>query len=202
MTASKWQRAERNDEPGYRTWIYDRRAPKGFFKCADERWIEQWVPNPRFILSSADGDTLALRRGIDNVRNDPDRLGTAPENIVVLAHYHPELVEAVARFDSEDWVRVGREGGVPLQPVRTPEEALCDPALLAESAVVDVEHPEHGVLRQVGILYGLSKTPGRVQGPVPLVGEHTEALRAEARQTPAVSAAGAVRVGRRRGGPA
>jgi crotonobetainyl-CoA:carnitine CoA-transferase CaiB-like acyl-CoA transferase len=190
MTASKWQRAERNDEPGYRTWIYDRRAPKGFFKCADERWIEQWVPNPRFILSSADGDTLALRRGIDNVRNDPDRLGTAPENIVVLAHYHPELVEAVARFDSEDWVRVGREGGVPLQPVRTPEEALCDPALIAESAVVDVEHPEHGLLRQVGILYGLSKTPGRVQGPVPLVGEHTEALRAEARQTPAVSAPG------------
>jgi crotonobetainyl-CoA:carnitine CoA-transferase CaiB-like acyl-CoA transferase len=182
MTASKWQRAERNDEPGYRTWIYDRRAPKGFFKCADERWIEQWVPNPRFILSSTDGDTLALRRGIDNVRNDPDRLGTAPENIVVLAHYHPELVEAVARFDSEEWVRVGREGGVPLQPVRTPEEALCDPALIAESAVVDVEHPEHGLLRQVGILYGLSKTPGRVQGPVPQVGEHTEALRAEAGQ--------------------
>jgi crotonobetainyl-CoA:carnitine CoA-transferase CaiB-like acyl-CoA transferase len=182
MTASKWQRAERNDEPGYRTWIYDRRAPKGFFQCADGRWIEQWVPNPRFILSSADGDTLALRRDIDNVRNDPDRVGTAPENIVVLAHYHPELVEAVARFDSEEWVRVGREGGVPLQPVRTPEEALCDPALIAESAVVDVVHPDHGVLRQVGILYGLSKTPGRVQGPVPRVGEHTAALRAEAEQ--------------------
>ena len=69
----------------------------------------------------------------------------------------------MARFDSEDWVRVGREGGVPLQPVRTPEEALQDPALIAESAVVDVEHPEHGVLRQVGILYGLSETPGRVR---------------------------------------
>jgi crotonobetainyl-CoA:carnitine CoA-transferase CaiB-like acyl-CoA transferase len=75
---------------------------------------------------------------------------------------------------------VGREGGVPLQPVRTPEEALMDPALVAESAVVDVEHPEHGLLRQVGILYGLSATPGRIQGPVPRVGEHTAELRAEA----------------------
>ena len=188
MTASKWQRAERSDEPGYRTWIYDRRAPKGFFLCKDGRWIEQWVPNPRFIMSSADGDTLELRRDVANVRNDPDRVGTAPENIVVLAHYHPELVEAVARFDSEDWVRVGRDGGVPLQPVRTPEEALCDPALIAESAVVDVEHPDHGVLRQVGILYGLSRTPGRVQGPAPRVGEHTEQLRAEAgRQRAAVA---------------
>jgi crotonobetainyl-CoA:carnitine CoA-transferase CaiB-like acyl-CoA transferase len=54
---------------------------------------------------------------------------------------------------------------------------------------VDVEHPEHGVLRQVGILYGLSRTPGRVQGPVPLVGEHTAELRAEAGRVPAAPAA-------------
>jgi crotonobetainyl-CoA:carnitine CoA-transferase CaiB-like acyl-CoA transferase len=197
MTASKWQRAERNDEPGYRTWIYDRRAPKGFFQCADGRWIEQWVPNPRFVLSSADGETLELRRDIDNVRNDPDRVGTAPENIVVLAHYHPEMVEAVERFDSDDWVRVGREGGVPLQPVRTPEEALMDSALVAESAVVDVEHPEHGILRQVGILYGLSETPGRVQGPVPLVGEHTDQLRAEAARIPTAMSANDTETGAR-----
>ena len=49
LTASKWQRAEHNDPPGYRTWIYDRRAPKGFFRCSDDRWVEQWVPNPRFV---------------------------------------------------------------------------------------------------------------------------------------------------------
>ena len=64
--------------------------------------------------------------------------------------------------------------------MRTPEEALRDPTLLAEGAVVDVAHPEHGPLRQVGILYGLSETPGRVQGPVPGVGEHTDAIRREA----------------------
>ena len=62
---------------------------------------------------------------------------------------------------------------MPLQPVRTPEEALHDPALLAEGAVVDVAHPEHGTLRQAGILYGLSRTPGRVQRPVPTLGQHT-----------------------------
>jgi crotonobetainyl-CoA:carnitine CoA-transferase CaiB-like acyl-CoA transferase len=181
LTCSKWQRSERNNEPGYRTWIYDRRATKGMFKCADGRWVEQWVPNPRFVLTSADGDRLELRRDIDNARNDPERVPPDPENIVVLAHYHPELVEAFARFDSEDWVEVARQAGVPLQPVRTPEEALADPALLAESAVIDIEHPDHGLLRQVGILYRLTETPGRVQGPVPRVGEHTDALRVEAR---------------------
>jgi crotonobetainyl-CoA:carnitine CoA-transferase CaiB-like acyl-CoA transferase len=161
--------------------VYDRRAPKGFFLCADGRWIEQWVPHPRFVLSSAEGDTLALRRDFTRVLNDPDRISPDPESIVVLAHYFPELVEAFARFPSDEWVEVARQAGVPLQPVRTPEEALQDPALLAEGAIADVEHPEHGVLRQVGILYGLSQTPGRVGRPVPLVGQHTDEVLKEDR---------------------
>ena len=132
------------------------------------------------MLSSADGDTLALRRDVDRVRDDPDRVPPDTENLIVLAHYFPQMAEAVARFPSDDWVRVAAEAGVPLQPVRTPEEALADPALLAEDAIADIEHPEHGALRQVGIVYGLSRTPGRVQGPVPRVGEHSDALRAEA----------------------
>ena len=51
-------------------------------------------------LSSADGDELAARRGITNVRHDPDRVGNDPENIVVLAHYHPEMAAAMARCSS------------------------------------------------------------------------------------------------------
>jgi crotonobetainyl-CoA:carnitine CoA-transferase CaiB-like acyl-CoA transferase len=179
-TASKWQRVGRPDAVGYRSWVYDRRAPKGFFRCADGRWIQQWVPHPRFVLSSAEGDTLAERRDVQNVRNDPDRIGPAPESIVILAHYFPEMAAAFSRFPSDQWTAVAAEAGVPLQPVRTPEEALADPALLAEGAVVDVDHPEHGTLRQAGILYGLSRTPGEVRRPVPRIGEHTtEVLAAE-----------------------
>ncbi len=172
-TSSKWQRVGRPDAVGYRSWVYDRRAPKGFFLCADGRWIEQWVPHPRFALSSAAGDTLAVRRDVRQVVNDPERIGPDPENIVILAHYFPEMVEAFRRFPSDQWVAVAAEAGVPLQPVRTPEEALQDAALLAEGAVVDVDHPEHGTLRQAGILYGLSRTPGEVKRRVPRVGEHT-----------------------------
>ena len=180
VTASKWQRAERNDAKHYRTWIYDRRATKGMFRCADGRWVQHWVPNPRFLKSSTDGDTLEMRRDMDNARDDPERIPSDLENIVVLAHYYPEMAEAVAKFPSADWVRVAAEYGVPLQPVRTPEEALTDPALIAEGAIVDVVHPDHGALRQVGIVYGLDRTPGRVQGPVPRIGEHNDMLRAEA----------------------
>ena len=50
LTAPHWQRAEHNDATGYRTWIYDSRAPKGFFLCSDGRWIENWGPHPQFAL--------------------------------------------------------------------------------------------------------------------------------------------------------
>ena len=180
VTASKWLRAEDSDSKGFRTWVYDRRATKGMFQCADGRWIQNWVPNPAFALSSADGDTLALRRDVDRVRDDPERVGSDLENIVVLAHYFPLMAAAFRKFPSDEWVRVGAQAGVPLQPVRTPEEALVDPALIDDGAVVDVPHPEYGSLRQAGILYGLSATPGAVQRGVPGVGEHTDEIRAEA----------------------
>ncbi len=178
-TASKWQRMEHPDATGLRSWVYDQRATKGMFRCSDGRWVQQWVPNPAFVLASADGDTLEFRGDVARVRDDPARIPQDPENIAVLAYYHPLMAEAFARFPSEQWVEVARQAGVPLQPVRTPEEALYDPALEAEGAVVDVEHPEHGSLRQAGILYGLSRTPGRVQRPVPLVGAHTDEIRSE-----------------------
>jgi crotonobetainyl-CoA:carnitine CoA-transferase CaiB-like acyl-CoA transferase len=177
LTASKWIRAEDSNSRRFRTWVYDRRATKGMFECADGRWVQQWVPNPAFVLSCADGDTCEVRRDVNRQRDDPDRVDSDLENIIVLAHYFPLMQEAFRKFPSADWVRVAAEGNVPLQPVRTPEEALVDPALEAEGAVVDVEHPEYGSLRQAGILYGLSETPGAVQGPMPHVGEHTAEIR-------------------------
>jgi crotonobetainyl-CoA:carnitine CoA-transferase CaiB-like acyl-CoA transferase len=173
-TASKWLRVGRPDAVGFRSWVYDRRAPKGMFRCSDGRWVQHWVQNPRFVLTSANGDTLAVRRDVANAREDPERISPEPENLVVHAFYFPEMVEAFARFPSDEWTRVAAEAGVPLQPVRTPEEALRDPALVAEGAVVEVDHPEHGTLRQAGILYGLSRTPGEVRRGVPRVGEHTD----------------------------
>jgi crotonobetainyl-CoA:carnitine CoA-transferase CaiB-like acyl-CoA transferase len=178
-TAAKWMRVEHPHATGLRSWVYDQRATKGMFECADGRWVQHWVPNPAFVLASAEGETLAFRGEHDRVRDDPARIPQDPENIAVLAYYHPLMAEAFKRFPSDQWVEVARQAGVPLQQVRKPEEALFDPALEAEGAVIDLDHPEHGPLRQAGILYGLSKTPGRVQGPVPTVGAHTEEILSE-----------------------
>ncbi len=180
LTTSKWQRAEKPDTPGYKTWIYDRRGVKGFFKCADGRWIQQWVANPKFLISSADGDTLELRRTAKNQRDDPDRIDTSPYNVALWAQYYPAMAAAVARFPHDQWVRLAAQANVPLQPVRTPEEALHDPVLIREGTVAEVNDPELGRLRQAGILYEMEKTPGRIQGGAPLAGQHTMEVIAQA----------------------
>ena len=66
-----------------------------------------------------------------------------------------------------------------MQPTRRPEDALNDQALIDEGMVVTLDDPEVGPIRQVGIVYGMSKTPGKVQGPAPTIGQHTDEILAE-----------------------
>jgi len=180
LTIGGWQRSEHPDATFYQSWVFDPRATKGAFRCADGRWVHHWVPNPAFVLGASAGDTLDVSRGIDAPRKDPTRIAPNTEEIVVLHHYYPELAAAFARFPAADWVRAGAEVGVALQPIRSPEEALADQALLDDGCVARIEHPDLGPVRQVGLVHQLHGTPGRVAGPAPRAGQHNDEIRAEA----------------------
>lgn len=174
-----WQRAGKPDAPMFNSWILGSKSPKGHFRCADGRWIHSWVPNPRFILTAGAGDTLDSSPDL-TVQSDPDRFGTGPEELLVMSHYQPLMAEAIAKFPAAGWVAAAAEADVPLQAVRTVEEALCDPDFMADRCVAEVNDPELGPIRQVGITYRLERSPGRIQGPAPRLGEHTAQVRREA----------------------
>src|SRR5262249_29648979 len=133
-----FQRAENPDAPNFNTWIYNGKSPKGHFKTKDGRWVHQWVPNPRFILEASKGDTINLNPDL-TVQRDPDRFGTGPEELVVMSYYQPLLTEAIAKFTAKEWSDAAATANVPLQLVRSPEEALSDPALIKEGCVVEVK---------------------------------------------------------------
>ena len=156
----------------------DSRGSKGHFLCADGRWIQNWVPNPAFTLGVSSGDRLDPE-GVNAPREDPSRIGPDYSELVVLAHYHPQMAAAYARFPAEEWVEVAAEVGVPLQRVRSVEEALADPDLFDAGMVVEVDDPEVGPIRHAGVLIRMDATPGAVQGPAPAVGQHTEEILAE-----------------------
>lgn len=174
--AGVWQRAENIDLDGFDSWILCSRSPKGHFQCRDERWIHNWVPNPRFILEASKGDTLESNPDL-SVQNDPDRFGTGPEELLVMAHYHPILQEAVSKFTAEEWVEAAAKGGMTMQDVRSVEQSLADPLFLKDGCVAEFEDPELGIIRSVGATYKMSKNPATIDHRVAKVGEHTDEIK-------------------------
>jgi crotonobetainyl-CoA:carnitine CoA-transferase CaiB-like acyl-CoA transferase len=176
------QRAIDVDAPIFWTWVFDQRASKGFFECADGRWIQHWVPNPKFVLGSSQGDKLEPA-GI-RPSEDPDRILTGPEDLIVYWHYLPLMRAAFTKFTSAEWIEAARVAGVCLQLVQSPAEALTDEHMLADGCVAVLEDPELGPLRQVGSVLRLDRSPGMPTAGAPRRGEHTDAVRAEAAELP------------------
>jgi crotonobetainyl-CoA:carnitine CoA-transferase CaiB-like acyl-CoA transferase len=177
--AGVWQRAEKVDGAGYDTWIFGSKSPKGHFKSKDGKWLHNWVPNPRFLLQAAAGDTINATPDL-SVQNDPDRFGTGPEEILVMSHYQPILTEAVAKFSCRDWIEAAAIAAVTMQPVRSIEESLADPAFLQDGCVTETKDPELGTIRTVGNAFNMSKTQGRPGSPPVMPGANTDEVRAEA----------------------
>jgi crotonobetainyl-CoA:carnitine CoA-transferase CaiB-like acyl-CoA transferase len=177
-TVMSWQRVEHPDAPGFWTWVFDGRSPKGFFRCADGRWVQNWVQRPAFVVAAAGGDELRIPDGFVASRHDPDRLGVGPEDLVALHHYRSLMADAFHRFPSDTWVALAARADVPLQPVRSPEEALQDPDLLADGCTTEIQDPELGPIRQVGIVYTLDRCPAEIRGPAPRPGQHDDEIAA------------------------
>jgi crotonobetainyl-CoA:carnitine CoA-transferase CaiB-like acyl-CoA transferase len=184
-TIGPWQRTERYRSENYQSWLIDPRAPKAIYKAADGRWVHQWVILPTFVLGVSEGDRLELpspdsQWQVARPRDTHLRIGMAEENMVILHEFDPQLRAAIAKFPSDEWVRIAAEVGVPLQIVRSPEEALLDELLVADGCVMEVVHPELGPVRQVGRVYTLSAcTPVLPASPV-ATGTHTQEVIAEA----------------------
>ncbi|MCH2173175.1 CoA transferase [Myxococcota bacterium] len=171
--------AENLEAENFMSWVGDSRAQKGLFECKDGRWVHMWVPNPRFALSAGAGDELNATPDL-SVRDDPDRIGLGTSELFVLNHYWEPMAQVFKKFTADEWTQAGADARVCIQKIRTPEEGLSDPLLLEDGCVAEIEDPELGPIRTVGITYKLATSPGHVGGPAPRAGEHTDAVRAEA----------------------
>jgi formyl-CoA transferase len=135
-----------------------------------------------YVTVGANTDRLfeALVRAIDR----PDLLADArfASGAARLAH-RVALVAAIeqttARMPRAVWLERLDRHGVPSGPINTYPEALADPHALARQMVVTLLHPGAGEVNALGIPVKLSETPGAVDRPAPLVGEHTEAVLTE-----------------------
>jgi crotonobetainyl-CoA:carnitine CoA-transferase CaiB-like acyl-CoA transferase len=100
----------------------------------------------------------------------------------VLGVTRDEQLEARFRARSAaEWFAALDAAGVPVE-IEDPEFALRlhdDPEAQKRRHTVSYQHPFVGRLDQIGLVYSLSETPGRIQGPPLVVGQHTRELMRE-----------------------
>lgn len=176
-TSIAWQRVEHPDSESYLGWTTDPRAPKGFYRASDGRWIQQWVQLPGFMLGVSQGDELALPEHGASPKDADLRIETDYTEMVLLHHFHPEMAAAAARFPAAAWESVAKAAGAPFEIVRPPEEALRDPALLADGCVVELPDAEHGVIRSVGSVVRLADCPASIERGTVAPGTDTDRIR-------------------------
>jgi crotonobetainyl-CoA:carnitine CoA-transferase CaiB-like acyl-CoA transferase len=90
------------------------------------------------------------------------------------------LREKFGQKTRDEWFAELGEQEICATPVYDLDEALEDPHNRARGMIVEVEHPEHGRIPQIGIAPKFSDTPGRVRTPAPKPGEHSEEILREA----------------------
>jgi alpha-methylacyl-CoA racemase len=90
-------------------------------------------------------------------------------------------VAAVFRSRSRDeWLAFNDEHDCCIEPILDLDEALRSELVRAREMVVELEQPQLGTVRQLGVPVKLSRTPGNPSRPAPAFGEHTEEALAEA----------------------
>ncbi len=114
-------------------------------------------------------------------RPEFERFARKPDQFVRAANAEEEAarreIEAIIKTrDRDDWYERLVKADVCVGKVYEIEEMVRDPQVNHRQMIVDVEHPTHGRVRQVGVAIKLSDTPGSIRTAAPLANEHTEAV--------------------------
>jgi crotonobetainyl-CoA:carnitine CoA-transferase CaiB-like acyl-CoA transferase len=125
---------------------------------------------------------------VQPLRADP-RFATNGERVA----HREALVAAIAprlrELSSAEVLRRLEAAGVPCGPIYDLAEVFADPQTEHLGLKPTVEHPRAGQWTMPGLPYRLSRTPGGVRLPAPLLGEHTDPILAALGYTPADIAA-------------
>lgn len=86
----------------------------------------------------------------------------------------PILEQAFSSYNQAQAQELLGSAGIPCAPINTIDQIMADPQVAARDMLIDVEHPIAGILKLAGIPIKMSLTPGAVQAPAPLLGQHTQ----------------------------
>lgn len=144
-----------------------------FYECADGRWVNINAGYPRALIP--------MVRAFGNPEwadplLDAGSLRSHPEDRQLWIN---TLEDVWRTRPALEWEQIMDEAGVPCTMCRTVEEWLdCDQSA-AMGAVVEVNDPVFGLMKQVGLQVHISENEGGVSRHAPALGEHTAEILAQ-----------------------
>lgn len=72
-----------------------------------------------------------------------------------------------------EWVEILEAAGIPCGPINSVDKVVADPQVLSRDMIVETHHPIAGSIKMAGVPIKMSATPGSVDIPAPLLGQHT-----------------------------
>ena len=102
---------------------------------------------------------------------------------------HAEVERIFLERTREEWRAFASEHDCCLEPVLDLDEALDSELVRARGMVVELDQPGAGSVRQLGVPVKLSRTPGSIRAPGPVLGEHTREVLASLGYSEAQAAA-------------
>ena len=145
-------------------------APHGAYPCrGEDRWIA--------IACQTDQEWQALLELISPVDWDEDRSQQA-STLVGRKTVEEDLDKMIADWtvdqDPQELMRTLQDAGVPAGVVNDCRDLFQDPQLTHREHFKYLDHAEIGPYPSDQSEFDLSKTPGSLDTPAPLLGEHTE----------------------------
>jgi alpha-methylacyl-CoA racemase len=91
-----------------------------------------------------------------------------------------QVAEVFRSRSRDEWRRFADEHDCCIEPVLDLDEALASELVREREMVVELDQPELGPVRLLGVPVKLSRTPGEPSRPAPALGEHTREVLAAA----------------------
>jgi benzylsuccinate CoA-transferase BbsF subunit len=143
-------------------------APHGIFRAAgDDRWIA--------LAIRSDDEWRRLATAMD----EPEAADDARFTTLAARKANEDALEALvttwtAARSPEDVTALLQRVGIAAFPAMSNRDLFDDSHLRARGFFVELEHPEVGMRRHLGIPWRMSGTPCAVERPAPCIGEGTD----------------------------
>ncbi len=140
-----------------------------FYRCADGRWVNLNATYERSLRPML--TAMGHPEWYDALTDERLRV-----NVEEREEWAERFAEVWLQKSAAEWEDIMASESVPVTMCRTLREWMETKHASQSGAVVEIDDPVYGPMRQVGIQVRLQDAPGSIRRPAPHLGQHSESL--------------------------